>query len=131
MSSSPTSQHEEIDRVFSRTLPLLESALIQEYRLTPQEAADLEQSLLDWFRGFARRPGSPNSYESLRRHLLSMACQAGHVFSSGRSGVIAMRDERLQRALALGPQQIAIEIEENAPVKTTDEIGDDTGRTSL
>src|SRR5215471_10050517 len=120
MSSSSTSRYEEIDRVFSKTLPLLESALIQEYQLSPQEAADVEQSLLEWFRAVARRPGSPSSYESLRRHLLSMTCQAGHVFSSGRVGRSPLGHERLQRALTLGPQQIAIEVEESALVKPAD-----------
>ena len=117
MASEPTSRYADIDRVFARTLPLLQSALTQEYRLTAQEASEIEQSLLEWFRGFSRRPGSPQSAASLRRHLLSMTCQAGHVFSSGRLGALGAPDERLQRALTLGPQQIAIEIEEQAEVR--------------
>jgi hypothetical protein len=128
MFTNPTSRQEEIDRVFSRTLPLLESALVQEYRLTPQEAAEVQQSLLDWFRGFARRPGSPESAEALRRHLLSMTCQAGHVYWSGKLGTSSATDERLRRALTLGPQQIAIELEEQAHVGGTNQ--DDDGRSS-
>src|SRR5215472_7787289 len=118
MSSEPSSRYVEIDRVFARSLPLIQTALIQEYRLSAQEAADIEQSLLEWFRGFSRRPGSPPSPESLRRHLLSMTCQAGHVYCSGKSGTVAFLDDRLQRALTLGPQQIAIEIEEQARAAT-------------
>jgi hypothetical protein len=114
MSSEPTSRYAEIDRVFTRALPLVQIALLQEYRLSAQEASEIEQSLLEWFRGFSRRPGSPQTPESLRRHLLSMTCQAGHVFCSGRLGTVKSLDERLQRALALGPQQIAIEIEQQA-----------------
>lgn len=113
MLNSPTSRQAEVDRVFSRSLPLLESALTQEYRLTPQEAAEVQQSLLEWFRGFARRPGSPESPDALRRHLLNMTCEAGHVYSTGRLAA-SSTDERLQRTLTLGPQQIAIEIEEQA-----------------
>jgi len=119
MSSEPSSRYVEIDRVFARSLPLIQTALIQEYRLSAQEAADIEQSLLEWFRGFSRRPGSPPSAEALRGHLLSMTCQAGHVYCSGRLGTSAV-DQRLQRALTLGPQQIAIEIEEQAKAKDPD-----------
>jgi hypothetical protein len=114
MSSEPTSRYAEIDRVFTHALPLVQIALVQEYRLSAQEASEIEQSLLEWFRGFSRRPGSPQTPESLRRHLLSMTCQAGHVFCSGRLGTVKSLDERLQRALALGPQQIAVEIEQQA-----------------
>ena len=115
MSSEPTGRYAEIDRVFARTLPLVQTALTQEYLLSAQEAAEIEQSLLEWFRGFSRRPGSPQSSQALRRHLLSMTCQAGHVYCSGRLGTsLPSSDERLQRALTLGPQQIAIEIEGQA-----------------
>src|SRR5215472_4886116 len=119
MSSEPRSRYDEIDRVFARSLPLVQSALLQEYRLSAQEAAEVEQSLLEWFRGFSRRPGSPPSAEALRRHLLSMTCQAGHVYCTGRLGASAL-DQRLQRALTLGPQQIATEIEEQARAKGLD-----------
>jgi hypothetical protein len=128
MASNPMARQEEIDRVFTRSLPLLESALTQEYRLTPREAAEIQQSLLEWFRGFARRPGSPNSVEALRRHLLSMTCQAGHVYCSGRLGASSANDERLQRALTLGPQQIAIEIEEQAHADQAIDNPDGSGR---
>lgn len=112
MSTNPSNGYEEMDRVFAQALPLLERALLQEYRLTPQEAAEIEQSLLEWFRGFGRRPGSPQSAFALRRHLLSMTCQAAHVFSSARLNAMYPADGRLQRTLTLGPQQIAIEIEQ-------------------
>jgi hypothetical protein len=112
--SSQTSRYEELDRVFSRSLRLVDSALIKEYRLSPEEASEVEQSLFVWFRGFGRRPGSPKSAEALRRHLLNMACQAGHVYWSGKLGSSQPNDETLKRTLALGPQQIAIEIEEQA-----------------
>jgi hypothetical protein len=128
MASNPTTRQEEIDRVFARSLPLLESALTQEYRLTPREAAEIQQSLLEWFRGFARRPGSPESADALRRHLLSMTCQAGHVYCSGKVAA-SPNDERLQRALTLGPQQIAMEIEEQAQLAQAIE-SQDSGRRS-
>jgi len=115
--SSSTSRYEELDRVFSRALRLVDSALIKEYRLSPEEAAEVEQSLFVWFRGFGRRPGSPKSAEALRRHLLNMACQAGHVYWSGKLGSSLPHDEVLKRTLTLGPQQIAIEVEEQADWK--------------
>lgn len=120
MSSEPTSRYLEIDRIFARTLPLVQVALIQEYKLSAQEAAEIEQSLLEWFRGFSRRPGSPQSTSALKHHLVSMTCQAGHVFCSGRMLATRPVDERLQRALTLGPQQIAVEIEEQAQRKNGD-----------
>ena len=129
MSSEPTSRFAEIDRLFARTLPLVQTALIQEYRLSALEASEIEQSLLEWFRGFSRRPGSPQTSEALRHHLLSMTCQAAHVFSSGRLGGLS-GDPRLQRALTLGPQQIAIEIEEQlgSTTPSSDNGGAEDGR---
>lgn len=127
MASEPTNAYAEVDRVFARALPLLQNALTQEYRLSAQEAAEIEQSLLEWFRGFSRRPGSPQSTEALRRHLLSMACQAGHVYCSARVAFPAY-DPRLQRTLTLGPQQIAIEVEEQAEARAEARKEDGDGR---
>lgn len=111
MSGYPTNRREEIDRIFGHALPLIDSALSGQYRLSQEDAMEVEQSLYQWFHGFARRPGSPKSADGLRPHLLLMACQAGHVYWSGKVVEESPKDESVKRSLALGPQQIAIEVE--------------------
>ncbi len=97
--------------VFGRALPLIDSALVWQYRLPQEVATEVEQCLREWFHGFARRPGSPKSGEALRPHLLLMACQAGHVYWAGELEEVTPADENVKRALTLGPHQIAIELE--------------------
>jgi hypothetical protein len=106
-----TDRREEIDRIFGRTFSLIETALVSQYRLPVEEAKEVEQSLYEWFHGFARRPGSPRSGEGLRPHLLLMACQAGHVYWCGKMNEESPNDDSVKRALTLGPQQIAVELE--------------------
>lgn len=110
MSVNATDRREEIDRVFGRALSLIETALVSQYGLPAEEAKEVEQSLYEWFHGFARRPGSPRSGEGLRPHLLLMACQAGHVYWCGKMAEVSPNDDSVKRALTLGPQQIAIEL---------------------
>jgi hypothetical protein len=97
--------------VFRETLPFIERALVSSYRLVPEEAADVEQNLLDWFDRFCRRPGSATQAESLRGELLLMACRAGHVMSVSKLGDALPEDEDLRRTLSLGPEIIAMEIQ--------------------
>ncbi len=130
MPGNLTNRRDEIDSIFGRVLPLIDSALVRHYRLCQDEAMEVEQSLYQWFHGFARRPGSPKSAEGLRPHLLLMACQAGHVYWSGKVVEESPRDESVKRSLALGPQEIAIEVETTVkrretgpPVKNTDGEG--------
>lgn len=127
MSDNLTSRRDEIDSIFGRVLPLIDSALVRHYRLSQDKAMEVEQSLYEWFHGFARRPGSPKSADGLRPHLLLMACQAGHVYWSGKVVEESPKDESVKRSLVLGPQEIAIEVEttvkrrETAPaVKSAD-----------
>ncbi len=122
VSGNLTNRRDEIDSIFGRVLPLIDSALAHHYRLSQDEAMEVEQSLYEWFHGFARRPGSPKSADGLRPHLLLMACQAGHVYWSGRSVEESQRDEGVKRSLALGPQQIAIEVETARRGRDTGEI---------
>ena len=110
-SMSPSSTgNKEAASVFGQILPLIEKALVTNYRLPPKEASEVEQRLYDWFQRFCRRPGS-RSPESLRSELLLMACRAGHVYSVSRLEDLLADDERLKRSLTLGPEVIAIEIE--------------------
>lgn len=90
---------------------MIQTALVSQYGLPAEEAKEVEQSLYEWFHGFARRPGSPRSGEGLRPHLLLMACQAGHVYWCGRMTEESPAQDGVKRALTLGPQQIAIELE--------------------
>jgi hypothetical protein len=110
MSSTFTGKNKEAASVFGQILPLIEKALVTNYRLPPKEATEVEQRLYDWFQRFCRRPGSRQP-ESLRSELLLMACRAGHVYSVSRLEDLLSEDERLKRSLTLGPEVIAIEIE--------------------
>jgi hypothetical protein len=111
MSSHLTDQWRKIDQIFGRALPLVESALLQAYRLPPEDAGEMKRCLRDWFHGFARRPGSPSTEEGLMPHLMLMACQAGHVYWAGKLTDSTPADDAVKRSLTLGPYQIAIELE--------------------
>jgi hypothetical protein len=110
MSSTFSGRNKEAASVFGQILPLIERALVSNYRLPPREATEVEQRLYDWFQRFCRRPGSRRP-ESLRSELLLMACRAAHVFSVSRLEDLLAEDDRLTRSLTLGPEVIAIEIE--------------------
>lgn len=110
MSSGFTGKSNEAASVFGQILPLIERALVSNYRLPPRAASEVEQRLYDWFQRFCRRPGSRRP-ESLRSELLLMACRAGHVYSVSKLEEFLASDERLKRSLTLGPEVIAIEIE--------------------
>ena len=109
--SSTFSGNRQAAAVFGRILPLIDRALVSNYRLPPKEATQVEQKLYEWFERFCRRPGSTRSPESLRSELLLMACRAGHVYSLSKIEDLLATDERLKRSLSLGPEVIAIEIE--------------------
>lgn len=111
MSSPFSGNQKEAASVFGRILPLIERALVSNYRLPPKEATQVEQRLYEWFQRFCRRPGSARSLETLRSELLLMACRAGHVYSLSKLEDLLSTDERLKRSLTLGPEVIAIEIE--------------------
>jgi len=110
MASGFTGNNSEAASVFGQLLPLIERALLSNYRLPPREANEVEQRLYDWFQRYCRRTGSRHP-ESLRSELLLMACRAGHVYSVSRLEDFLATDERLKRSLTLGPEIIAIEIE--------------------
>jgi hypothetical protein len=112
MSSNPSNVSSEAVAVFTRIRPLIDTALMRQYRLPSHEAAEVRERLLDWFRRFCQRPGlrSPGELET---ELLLMACRAGHVYSTGVADDMT-RDERVERSLALGPEIIAIEISKGA-----------------
>jgi hypothetical protein len=112
MSSNPSSVSVEASAVFGRMRPLIDAALTRQYRLPADEAAEVRDRLLDWFRRFCQRPGL-RSPEELETELILMACRAGHVYSSGAHD--EPPDDHVQRSLALGPEIIAIEISRGTP----------------
>lgn len=107
VSSNLSRSDEEIDRVFGKALGLIDSTLVVEYGIARADASELEQKLHDWFHLFSRRSGSGGPVAKLRFYLFLMACQAAHTYSAGKF----WEDERVKRALELGPQEIAIELE--------------------
>ena len=117
MPGNPTNRREEVDRIFGRVLPLIDSALLQHYGLSRSEASEVEECLRDWFYGFVRRPGTPCTLTQLRPHLLSMACNAGHVYWSGKIAEDVPLDGNVQRSLTLGPQRIAVELEKTLEMR--------------
>jgi hypothetical protein len=108
-----------IRSIVSKASRLIESTLLTDYGVPREEALRLEEELFIWFDRLARRPGVPDSTKALRSHLISMTCKVGHVYWSGRHENVPT-DERVKRALALGPEIIAIELEKRAD---TDENG--------
>ncbi|MGH9363778.1 MAG: hypothetical protein ACRD1B_00735 [Thermoanaerobaculia bacterium] len=110
---------EEIARVFERVLETVDSALTSLYGVPREDATKIEQGLLDWFRRYARRPGSARPASSLRADLIMMACRAGHVYSVAQFDQTPSTDGR-ERSLALGPEVIAKELLETLNKRDTD-----------
>jgi len=108
-----STRDQEIRAIFARALPFIDSTLVSQYRLPREEATEMEQRLSEWFETFSRRPGTSAEIESLRSHLLLMTCQAGHVYWAAKLGSETPADENVKRALTLGPQEIAIELEKS------------------
>ena len=104
------SRERRVRSIISRASELIESTLTQDYGVPREEAGRLEEELFTWFDRLSRRPGVPESRKMLQSHLISMTCKVGHVYWSGRVGE-SPADERVRRALALGPEIIAIEVE--------------------
>jgi hypothetical protein len=108
-----TSRERTVQSIVSSASKLIEATLTLDYGVPPEEALRLEEELFTWFDRLSRRPGVPESQSGLRSHLISMTCKVGHVYWSGRAGE-EPRDERVKRALALGPEIIAVELERRA-----------------
>ncbi|MGH9316849.1 MAG: hypothetical protein ACRD1P_07070 [Thermoanaerobaculia bacterium] len=113
MSSRPVNRDEEIALVFARVLETIGTALTSLYGVPREDATKIEQGLLEWFRRYARRPGSARPAQSLRSDLIVMACRTGHVYSTAQLGEPTPAIEVRERSLALGPEVIAKEILES------------------
>jgi len=101
---------EEIALVFARVLETIDTALMSLYGVPREDATKIEQGLLDWFRRYARRPGSARPVTSLRTDLIMMACRAGHVYSIAQFDQQVSAPDVRERSLALGPEVIAKEL---------------------
>lgn len=101
---------EEIALVFARALATIDTALTSLYGVPREDATKIEQGLLDWFRRYARRPGSSRPATSLRVDVITMACRAGHVYSVAQFDQQIQAPEVRERSLALGPDVIAKEL---------------------
>lgn len=101
---------EEIALVFARVLATIDTALSSLYGVPREDATKIEQGLLDWFRRYARRPGSARPVSSLRTDLLIMACRAGHVYSVAQFDLETTVPDTRERSLALGPEVMAKEL---------------------
>jgi hypothetical protein len=110
MSSKPVNRDEEIALVFARALETIDLALTSLYGVAREDATKIEQGLLDWFRRYARRPGSARPATSLRSDLVMMACRAGHVYSAARFDETSATPEVRERSITLGPEVIAKEL---------------------
>jgi hypothetical protein len=113
MPSRTVNRDEEIALVFARVLGTLDAALTSLYGVQREDATKIEQGLLDWFRRYARRPGSARPVGSLRTDLITMACRAGHVYSVAQFDQQAQSTDVRDRSLALGPEVIAKELLES------------------
>lgn len=121
MSSRPVNRDEEIALVFARVLETVDTALSSLYGVPREDATKIEQGLLDWFRRYARRPGSVRPANALRADLIMMACRAGHVYLVAQMGQAALPSETRERSLALGPEVIAREILDRLETKRDSE----------
>jgi hypothetical protein len=110
MSSRPVNRDEEIAIVFARVLETVDTALTSLYAVPKEDATKIEQGLLDWFRRYARRPGSSRPAKSLRTDLITMACRAGHVYSAAQVDQQLLAPDIRERSIALGPEVIAKEL---------------------
>jgi hypothetical protein len=110
MSSQPVNRDEEIALVFARSLETIDTALASLYGVSREDATKIEQGLLDWFRRYARRPGSARPVNLLRTDLVVMACRAGHVYSAAQTDQLVSTPDVRERSLALGPEVIAKEL---------------------
>jgi len=96
----------EIDLVFRETLGLIHIALVTHYRLSEQEATELEKDLFVWFRRFCFRPGG--SARENRPYLLVACCQFAREYQKYLVGAgVRQEDENLASILSREPSDVA------------------------
>jgi hypothetical protein len=96
----------EIQGVFQETLGLIHIALVSHYRLSEQEATELEKDLFVWFRRFCYRPGA--SPRENRPFLLVASCQFAREYQKYVVGTgMRTSDEHLASILEREPADVA------------------------
>jgi hypothetical protein len=96
----------EIDSVFRETLGLIHIALVTHYRLSEQEATELEKDLFVWFRRFCFRPGS--TVRENRPYLLVACCQFAREYQRYLIGTgVREEDRSLASILSREPSDVA------------------------
>lgn len=101
---------DEVQSVFSRTLSVIHSALVSDYRLTDDEARGAEEDLLVWFQRLSRRGGHMPE-RMLRISLLSATCQYGRSFQLWKLGGAPSDDASLNALLSREPDEVAAELD--------------------
>jgi hypothetical protein len=101
--------HDDVQSVFARTLSVIHSTLVSDYRLTEEEARGAEEDLLVWFQRLSRRGGHMPE-RMLRVSLLSATCQYGRSFQLWKLGGAASQDASLNALLAREPDDVAVEL---------------------
>jgi alkanesulfonate monooxygenase SsuD/methylene tetrahydromethanopterin reductase-like flavin-dependent oxidoreductase (luciferase family) len=104
---------DDVQSVFARTLSVLHSTLVSDYRLTDEEARGAEEDLLVWFQRLSRRGGHMTE-RMLRVSLLSATCQYGRSFQLWKLGGEPSQDAALNALLAREPDEVAAEIDARA-----------------
>ena len=96
----------EIETVFRETLGLVHIALVEHYKLSEQEATELEKDLFVWFRRFCYRPGA--SIRENRPYLLVACCQFAREYQKYLVGA-GIREEtgELRSLLEREPSDVA------------------------
>jgi hypothetical protein len=103
---------DEAREVFARLQAIIRATLLQEYRLTDDEASGAEEDLLVWFLRLSRRSSGPQMpLRSLRLALLSAACQYGRSLQMWKLGGKRSRDAELNRVLSREPEEIAMDLD--------------------
>ena len=101
---------DDVQSVFARTLSVIHSALVSDYRLTEEEARGAEDDLLVWFQRLSRRGGHMPE-RMLRVSLLSATCQYGRSFQLWKLAGAASQDGALNELLAREPDEVAADLE--------------------
>jgi alkanesulfonate monooxygenase SsuD/methylene tetrahydromethanopterin reductase-like flavin-dependent oxidoreductase (luciferase family) len=102
---------DDVQSVFARTLTVIHSTLVSDYRLTEEEARGAEEDLLVWFQRLSRRGGHMPE-RMMRVSLLSATCQYGRSFMLWKLGGASSEDAALTALLAREPDEVAAELEQ-------------------
>jgi hypothetical protein len=110
MAQTPSDREAQVDALFLRALPVITEALTDDYRLTEDEASELEQNLYLWFDRLARRPGQV-PLSSLRSSLLLAACQFARGVCQMKHEAAVANSQDVPLVPKYEPSAFAVELE--------------------